>query len=87
MDEVITIKQLHEATGKLVRAAGKAGKPTMITGRGQPVAVLASLEFLAAQNRQPRRTLPEYEVLMRQHAHLPVSEDLDALRGSKESHL
>jgi antitoxin (DNA-binding transcriptional repressor) of toxin-antitoxin stability system len=83
MDEVITIKQLHEATGKLVRAAGKAGKPTMITGRGQPVAVLAPLEFLVAQNRQPRRTLPEYEALMRQHAHLPVSGDLDALRGCK----
>ena len=52
----------------------------------QHAAVLASLEFLVSPNRQPRRTLPEYEALMRQHAHLPVSEDLDALLGSQESH-
>ena len=82
MDEVLTIKQLHDATGKLVRAAGKARTLTLITDRGQPVAVLGSPKSLAALGRQPRRTLPEYEALMRQHAHPPVSEDLDALRGS-----
>jgi hypothetical protein len=87
MDEVLTIKQLHEATGKLVRAAGKARTLALITDRGQPVAVLGSPESLVALGRQPRRTLPEYEVLMRQHAHPPASEDLNALRGSQEIHL
>jgi hypothetical protein len=83
MTEVLTIKQLHEATGKLVRTAGKARTPTLITDRGQPVAVLGSPECLVALGRQPRRTLPEYEALMRQHAHSPVSEDLDALRDGR----
>ena len=83
MDEVLTIKQLHEVTGKLVRAAGKARTLTLITDRAQPVAALGSPESLVALGRQPRRTLPEYEALMRQHAHSPVSEDLDALRDGR----
>ena len=83
MSEVLTIKQLHEATGKLVRTAGKARTPTLITDRGQPVAVLGSPESLVVLGRQPRRTLPEYEALMRQHAHPPVSKDLDALRDGR----
>jgi hypothetical protein len=53
--------------------------------RGQPVAALGSPKSLVALGRQPRRTLPEYEALMRQHAHPPVAEDLDPLRGSKQS--
>ena len=86
MDEVLTIKQLHEVTGKLVRAAGKARTLTLITDRGQPVAALGSPESLVALGRQPRRPPPEYEVLMRQHAHPLISEDLDRLRGSSEIH-
>jgi hypothetical protein len=83
MTEVLTIKQLHEATGKLVRTAGKSRTPTLITDRGQPVAVLGSPESLAAPARQPRRTLPEYEALMRQPVNTPVFEDLDALRDGR----
>jgi hypothetical protein len=36
--KVITIKQLHEATGKYVRAAGSA--PLIVTDRGSKVALL-----------------------------------------------
>lgn len=83
MSEVLSIKQLHEATGKLVRIAGKARTPTLITDRGQLVAVLGSPESLAAPERKPRRTLPEYEALMRQPVNTPVLEDLDAVRDGR----
>ena len=83
MGEALAIKQLHDASSKLVPAAGKSRTPTLNTDLGQPVVVLGSPESLVAPARQPRRTLPEYEALMRLPAHPPVSEDLDALRDER----
>ena len=65
MGEAPTIRELQEATPELFHAAGKARKPTRITDRGKSVAVQAAPEVVVAQRRQPRRILPEYEVLMR----------------------
>jgi hypothetical protein len=54
----ITIKELHEKTGELVRAAGEARRPVGVTDRGKVVAVLGSPKLIKAGKR-PKRGLPQ----------------------------
>jgi hypothetical protein len=62
--KAITIKQLHEATGKYVRAAGSA--PLIVTDRGTKVALLKrfspeDLPRISFPVRKPKR-LPSVTV-------------------------
>jgi antitoxin (DNA-binding transcriptional repressor) of toxin-antitoxin stability system len=78
----ITIKELHATTGEHVRRAGLARTPTLITDRGQPVAVLASPSLLKSRRRK-RTTLPQYESLMQRPSGHDLVDDLDAVRGDR----
>lgn len=79
---VLTIKQLHDDTGALVRRAGASKRPIPITDRGKPVAVLANPSLLKPRRRK-RILLPEYEALMAREPGNDVLDDLDAVRGDR----
>lgn len=83
MPAILTIKELHAATGRLVRRAAKSRTPTVITDHGEPVAILASPNALAPASRRPRQILPEYAALMRQAPEATLNDDLDAVRGDR----
>lgn len=84
MPTTLTIKQLHAATGRLVRNAARSRTPTVITDRGQPVALLVAPGSIAAPaRRRPRQILAEYAALMRQEPGAPLVDDLDAVRGDR----
>jgi hypothetical protein len=83
MPASLTIKQLHAATGRLVRTAGRLRTPTVITDRGQAVALLISPASAPALVRRSRQILPEYAALMRQAPQGSLGDDLDAVRGDR----
>jgi prevent-host-death family protein len=76
----ITIKELHATTGELVRRAGAARTPIVVTDRGRPVAVLANPAMLAWR-RRGRVLLPEFAALMKRPPDDDLQADLDAVRG------
>ena len=79
---VLTIKQLHDDTGPLVRRAGKSRRPIPITDRGEQVAVLANPALLRPQRRD-RVLLPEYEAMMAQSPSDDIQGALDEIRGDR----
>lgn len=78
----ITIKELHAATGELVRRAGKGRTPMVVTDRGRPVAVLANPDVIL-KRRRGRVLLPEFVALMNRPAGSDLQADLDAVRGER----
>jgi prevent-host-death family protein len=78
----ISIKELHRATGEHVRRAGVSRQPVVVTDRGQPVAVLASLSVLGRRRRK-RAILPEYKALLQKTFPGDTLEDLNAVRGDR----
>ncbi len=79
---VLTIKQLHDDTGPLVRRAGTSRRPIPITDRGEQVAVLANPALLRPQRRN-RVLLPEYEAMMAQPPGNDIQGALDEIRGDR----
>ncbi len=79
---VITIKQLHDDTGPLVRRAGASRRPVPITDRGQEVAVITGRALLKPQPRK-RILLPEFEALMSRKLSEDVLDDLNAVRSDR----
>lgn len=79
---VLTIKQLHDDTGALVRRAGASKHPIPITDRGEEVAVIASRALLRPVSRK-RTILPEYEAMMAEPAGDDVQAALDEIRGDR----
>jgi hypothetical protein len=79
---VVTIKQLHDDTGALVRKAGASRHPIPITDRGQEVALIASRSLLRPVSRK-RTLLPEYEALMAEPPSTNVQAALDEIRGDR----
>lgn len=82
MPPSITIKELHATTGELVRRAGSARTPILITDRGEPVAVLSNPALLKPRRRK-RTLLPEFAALMARAPGDDVIQDLDAIRGDR----
>jgi len=80
--KVLTIKQLHDDTGPLVRRAGAMKRPVPITDRGLEVAVLANRALLRPVSRQ-RTVLPEYEALMALPPGNHIQAALDEIRGER----
>jgi len=78
----ITIKELHATTGELVRRAGSARTPIVVTDRGRPVAVLANPAMLA-RRRRGRVLLPEFAALMKRPPGDDLQADLDDVRGER----
>jgi hypothetical protein len=79
---IVTIKQLHNDTGALVRRAGASKRPVPVTDRGQEVAVIANRALLKQQRRR-RVLLPEFEALTARTASADVLDDLNAVRGDR----
>lgn len=79
---VITIKQLHDDTGALVRRAGALKRPVPITDRGQEVAVLVNRSLLRPVSRK-RTVLPEYEAMMAEAPRDTIQAALDDIRGDR----
>jgi prevent-host-death family protein len=82
MPTIITIKELHATTGDLVRRAGSARAPVVITDRGQPVALLANPSLLTPRKRK-RTLLPEYEAMMAGPPGNHIQGALDEIRGDR----
>ena len=78
----MTIKELHDDTGALVRRAGASKRPIRITDRGEEVAVIANLSLLRPAGRR-RTILPEYEALMAGAPGDDVRAALDEIRGER----
>jgi len=78
----ISIKQLHQTTGELVRLAARSNSPTQVTDRGKPIAVLARPDLLIPRRRN-RTLLAEYKALLARKSSGKVLDDLDAVRGDR----
>jgi prevent-host-death family protein len=78
----VSIKQLHQTTGELVRRASTSSSAIEITDRGKPVAVLTRAALLRPQRRR-RTLLPEYEALLARKSRGSVLDDLEAIRGDR----
>jgi antitoxin (DNA-binding transcriptional repressor) of toxin-antitoxin stability system len=78
----ISIKQLHQTTGELVRLAATSSSAIQVTDRGKPVAVLARAALLLRKRRR-RTLLPEYKALLLRKSRGSVLDDLEAVRGDR----
>jgi prevent-host-death family protein len=80
----ISIRELHEKTGELVRAAGASSVPVPVTDRGKVVAVLVGPQAVPLRKRAKRVLLPEYvKLILEGPPSDDVLEDLDAVRGER----
>lgn len=79
---VLTVKQLHDDTGRSVRRAGASKRPIPITDRGELVAVLANPSLVRPAKRK-RVLLPEYEAMMAEPPGDDVQAALDEIRGDR----
>ena len=78
----LTIKQLHDDTGPLVRRAGVSKRPIPVTDRGREVAIIANRALLRPLRRQ-RSVLPEYEAMMAEAPRNEIQAALDEIRGDR----
>ena len=61
----VSLRQLHEKTGTLIRDARRLGG-LIVTDRGAPIARIEPIESHAAQNPfRTRKVLPAYDRLLR----------------------
>ncbi len=79
---VLTIKQLHDDTGPLVRRAGNSRHPVPVTDRGQEVAVITNRSQLRPMVRK-RTILPEYEAMMAAAPGNDIQAALNEDRGTR----
>ena len=77
----ISIRELHERTGAVVREAAAAGYAVVVTDRGRPVATLAPyVERHERRSFRHRTLLPEFASLTRRtvsDSAVGISEDRD----------
>lgn len=72
----ITLKELHEKTGTLIREAAAAGYSVVVTDRGRPVATVLPYDDTHERRRFSERVLrPDFARLVEGH---PVSGDSTA---------
>ena len=80
----VSIRELDEKTGELVRRAGASSVPVPVTDRGEVVAVLVDPDAVPLRKRAKRVLLPEYVKLILEGPRSDdVLEDLDAVRGER----
>ena len=78
----VSIRELHEKTGDLVRRAGASSVPVPVTDRGEVVAVLVGPGAVPLRKRPKRVLLPEYvKLILEGPLSDDVIEDLDDVRG------
>jgi len=80
----ISIRELHEKTGELVRRAGASHKPLPVTDHGKVVALLVAPAAVPLRKRPKRVILPEYRKLILETPQKgDVLENLDDVRGDR----
>jgi len=78
----VSIRELHEKTGELVRRAGASSVSVPVTDRGEVVAVLVGPDAVPLRKRAKR--VPEYvKLILEGPLSDDVLEDLDAVRGEQ----
>ncbi len=77
---VLTIKQLHDDTGPLIRRAGASLRPVPVTDRGKEVAIITNRSQLRPVARK-RTILPEYAAIMAEASNTDIQAALDEDRG------
>jgi hypothetical protein len=76
----VSIKELHQQTGEIVRASAQSVTPIAITERGKIIAYLAAPP-LVSQKRPERILLPGYAAMMKNPPKSDVLKALDEDRG------
>jgi prevent-host-death family protein len=79
----ISIKELHEKTGELVRQAALARNPVEVTDRGKVIAVLGSPKLIKAGKRIKRGLPQAYVAFIKTLPRTDVMRYLDELRGDR----
>jgi antitoxin (DNA-binding transcriptional repressor) of toxin-antitoxin stability system len=79
----ISIKDLHEKTGELVRQAALARNPVKVTDRGKVIAVLGSPKLIKAAKGIKRGLPGEYLAFVKTLPRTEVMQYLDELRGER----
>jgi prevent-host-death family protein len=80
----VSIRELHEKTGELVRRAGASNVPVPVTDRGKVVAVLVGPHAVPVRKRAKRVLLPEYvKLILEGPLSDDVLEDLEAMKGER----
>ena len=82
--ESVSIRELHEKTGEIVRQAGASRIPVLVTDRGEVVAVLVRPDAVPLGKRPKQVLLPEYvRLILNGPKSGDVLEDLEAVRGDR----
>ena len=82
--ESISIRELHQKTGEIVRRAGASRVPVPVTDRGEVVAVLVRPDAIPLGERPKHVLLPEYvRLILNEPKSEDVLEDLEAVRGDR----
>ncbi|MBV8176570.1 MAG: type II toxin-antitoxin system prevent-host-death family antitoxin [Verrucomicrobia bacterium] len=82
--ESVSIRELHEKTGEIVRRAGASRIPVLVTDRGEVVAVLVRPDAVPLGKRPKQVLLPEYvRLILNGPKSGDVLEDLEAVRGDR----
>jgi prevent-host-death family protein len=82
--ESVSIRELHEKTGEIVRRAGASRTPVLVTDRGEVVAVLVRPDAIPLSKRPKQVLLPEYvRLILNGPKSGDVLEDLEAVRGDR----
>jgi antitoxin (DNA-binding transcriptional repressor) of toxin-antitoxin stability system len=76
----VSIKELHQQTGEIVRASAQSVTPIAITERGKIIAYLVAPP-LVNKNRTERVLLPGYAAMMKNPPQSDVLKALDEDRG------
>ena len=79
----ISIRELHEKTGDLVRQAGHSRTPVPVTDRGKIVAVLAAPETVGRKRPKPALLAEYVEVIAQMSASNDILEALNEVRGER----
>ena len=79
----ISIRELHEKTGDLVRQAGHSRTPVPVTDRGKIVAVLAAPETVGQKRPKPALLAEYVEVIAQMSASNDILEALNEVRGER----
>ena len=82
--ESVSIRELHEKTGEIVRRAGASRIPVLVTDRGEVVAVLVRPDAVPLGKRPKQVLLPNYvRLILNGPKSGDVLEDLEAVRGDR----
>ena len=79
----VSIKELHEKTGELVRQAGRSRTPMPVTDRGKIVAILAAPESVARKRPKPVLLAEYLAVIAQMQPSNDMLEALDEVRGER----